>query len=97
MNTENNNFNPRLIPGIIFFSLIDVLLIVQIVLHKDFLIKYNTKCVVIIGLVSFGLSLIGNLFGKKQHEKKFLLAFIFIFTLFYVLLFVNFKFVYEIL
>jgi hypothetical protein len=97
MNTENNNFNPKLIPGIIFFSLSDVLLIGQIVLHKDFLIKYNTKCVIIICLVSFVLSLIGKLFEKKKHEKKCLLVFISVFALFYVLLFINFKVVYGIL
>lgn len=97
MNTNNNSFNPKLIPGIIFFFLADVLLIVQIVLHKDFLIKYNTKCVIIICLVSFVLSLIGNLFEKKKHEKKCFLVFTFVFTLFYVLLFINFKVVYGIL
>lgn len=97
MNTNNNSFNPKLIPGIIFFFLADVLLIVQIVLHKDFLIKYNTKCIIIICLVSFVLSLIGNLFEKKKHEKKCFLVFTFVFTLFYVLLFINFKVVYGIL
>lgn len=97
MDSENNNFNPRLIPGITFFFLSDLLLIVQIILHKDFLIKYNTKCLIIICLLSFVLSLIGKLFEKKKHEKKCLLVFISVFTLFYLLIFINFKSVYGIL
>lgn len=95
MNSENNNLNPRLLPGIIFFSLTDILLIVQIILRNDFLLKYNTKCVIIIGSVSFALSLIADLFVKKKYEKTYFLIFIFVFFLFFVLLLINFKLVYE--
>lgn len=95
MNSENNNLNPRLLPGIIFFSLTDILLIVQIILHNDFLVKYNTKCVIIISSVYFALSLIANLFVKKKYEKTYFLIFIFVFFLFFVLLLINYKVVYE--
>lgn len=97
MDIRNDSCNPRLIPGIILFFFMDVLLIVQIISHKDFLVKYNTKCLLIIGSVSFVLSLIGNLFAKKKYEKIFGLILIFVFILFFALLFVNCKVVYGVL
>lgn len=97
MDTKNDNCNPRLLPGIILFFFMDVLLIIQIVLHKDFLVKYNTKSLIIIASVSFVLSLIGNLFAKKKHEKIFGLILIFVFILFFALLFINCKVVYGLI
>lgn len=70
MDSENKDCNPRLLPGILMFSFLDVLLIVQIILHKDFLVKYNAKCLIVIGPLSFVLSLIGNLFVKKNMKKN---------------------------
>jgi len=97
MNIRNDSCNPRLIPGIILFFFLDVLLIVQIISHTDYLVKYNAKCLIVIGPVSFVLSLIGNLFAKKKHEKILGLIFIFIYILFFVLLVINCKFVYGVL
>lgn len=97
MDIKKMNFNPRLLPGILIFSALDVLLIIQLVLNYDFLVQYNEKCLLIICVTSFVLSLIGNLFIKNKYERILKRILIILYFLFFVLVLINCKFIYGVL
>ena len=95
MDTEKKyNFNLKLLSGIISFFLLDVLLVIQLVSKKDYLVKYNIYCAMITGLISFILVFVCDIFVKKNYEKKLRIIFLIIFLLFFILLLLNCKFVY---
>ncbi len=92
---NRNDFNPRLIPGIMLFIIFDVLFVVQLVMRRDFFLKYYMEYLIGAGTASFVMSLIFNSIVKKKHEKMFGYVLAFVFILFFVLVVLNFIVVYK--
>ena len=87
----------KLLTGIVFFSLLDILFLIQILLKRDIFIRYMIISLITISLISL---IIIPIFEKRIMQKKsrkmFAIIFSSLFILFFVLLFINCLYVYDV-
>lgn len=86
-----NDVKSKCFTGSICCLFLNILLIIQIVLKPDFLMKYDNESFIVTGFISFILSLCFAKIEKKLSVKKCGLIFISLFILFFILLFIKYK------